>query len=377
MLNDIMFEDAYFDEKGIWFAASTHNGLYYLDLEKKIIEYIGKFPNEDAFAIRLYNHVIRYENKLIFIPFNARALVEYDILKSEFIERKIPLFSTEKEDKLIHLTSFHDYKIVGDDIYLFPFWEDGVIVRYHILTSQFEFMKMWNEVVDKYKTFNSNGISFVHIELMGDKIIAPLFSENVIFIFNTQNDEYEVINIGEMKKEGFSGIEIIESKIFLFSSFYKKIYEYDYEKKQLQSYEYECACMESPYYFESVYLNKQLYFLEVMSATLFKMDLDNNDITIINKFQYSDNIKKKYNSLIVPYKNLKIDCEGNILIFPLGAESLIKIKHNEVFPIIQILESKINNREYLLKELFEKDDQIFQERNCCTLENFMKYLSVI
>lgn len=70
----------------IWFAANNFNALCRADLHTMSLEYIGAFPGEPMLGHSLYRSVVRCGDRLVFAPFMAQGVGEYDLEKGEFTE---------------------------------------------------------------------------------------------------------------------------------------------------------------------------------------------------------------------------------------------------------------------------------------------------
>ena len=72
----------------IWAAAINYNALFKIDKETMIPTYVGSFPGESMYQIWLYRSVVCVGKRLIFAPFMAECIGEYDLENEQFIEHE-------------------------------------------------------------------------------------------------------------------------------------------------------------------------------------------------------------------------------------------------------------------------------------------------
>lgn len=97
----------------IWIAAINYNALFRVDLQTMIPQYVGSFPGESMYQAWLYRSVVRVGNRLIFAPFMAESIGEYDLEKECFIEHE------KLKDSGIKF-KFESMVCRGEEVFFFP-----------------------------------------------------------------------------------------------------------------------------------------------------------------------------------------------------------------------------------------------------------------
>lgn len=119
----------------LWCSADNFNGIYRINLETLMPEYITMFEKEELFEKELYSSgIVEVKNKLYFIPGNAGNVVVYDIEKCEM----------KYIDSVDILRGYHPaFGLIvhhEKDIYLFPLelQFDNYLLKIDIETDQIE-----------------------------------------------------------------------------------------------------------------------------------------------------------------------------------------------------------------------------------------------
>ena len=202
-INRIPFEDAYINENDMWFASSSFNGLFYMNRETGKTEYIGEFIGEELSEIRLYSKVVKVDNKLFFIPFNATSIAEYDMENNQF--KRIEIEDNEIKKKFLSYAVFENY------IYLMPLFY-GRIIRFNFKIEKINYMEYWNKKIEKFKIIK--GIWFRDVFQINEKLYCPFYQKNLIMIFDLKNENMEVVELGK-ETDLFQGIEYDGEKFWL------------------------------------------------------------------------------------------------------------------------------------------------------------------
>ena len=360
MNETVMFEDAYFDEKGAWFSASTHNGLYYWDFERGTVRFMGIFPNEPLNGMRLYSKVIFFENKLVFVPNFAKRIGEYDMVNHTFRNIEIP----ESEKRFSNM--FVGAIQIDCLIYLFSL-HSGNIYQYDMKIGKIKIMKEWCELVKPYIfDIEESEFSFINAKIDKNKIFLPCYSRNVFFIFDLVTNKNEVKLIHNERNEGICNIEIYNDEIYLFATESNKIYRcnYDLSKYEVIYYEREI----SSNFICSIVKADKLYFWDIVSARLFQINLDSNEVVMRKQFEILN--KKEYLNFIYPYADLKCIFDEKIVACPMGRNYLLEVTEEE---INEVIVPDVENEEGIFK--MGSDVEIWNELEYCSLKGYQLWMS--
>ena len=358
----VSFEDAYFDEQGFWFAASTHNGLYYYDYGKNELYFKGMFPDEEFFRRRLYSKVFFYYGTLIFIPFNARKIVEYDITDGTFRSTEIPIEGFQ----FVH-AKFYEAVMEGDVIYIFPYF-DRRIFCYDIRKKKLIEMRKWNQILQKYVSGRGKDIIFLDAKIVDGRIAAPHYGRNLLFFFDLKGERNEIVTIGDETDEGFSSLEIQGEDYYLASSKHSHICKYSMVTGQYTHYSYSLYSTRLPFYIVSILIGKTIYFLEIQTSSLFCMDLKNGIIQSV--FQKSELEGDEQTFLL--YSNLKSYEGDKIALFPWKDTKLRIFSGGKLDNILSIMFSNRKDRLSLFQTFFQKSQEMIKENYFFSIDDYIE-----
>lgn len=365
----VSFEDAYFDEQGFWFAASTHNGLYYYDYNKNELFFKGMFPDEEAFAYRLFSKVFFYQGLLIFVPFHAKKIVEYNIADGTFQCTEIPV-----EGLQFAHAKFYQAVMEGNKIYLFPCLYKQILC-YDIEKKQLNEMKKWNELLQKYSVDGEEeSYKFMDARLKDGRIVAPHFETNYLFFFDLKGERNEVVTVGDETDEGFSSLEIQGENYYLSSSKHKRICKYSLDTGQCEAYGYGSNDSEAPFYITSVLVEKTMYFLDAISGRLSTMDLEKFTFQSICENSMPEYMQPIYAAVLFSYNNMMSTEIGKVILFPTGAAEVRLVSCEKIEKVLQVGFSKENDRLKLLNECLLQNLEILVEAPFCMIEDYVQLI---
>lgn len=141
----IYFNDSIKVENELWFAAINVNGLYKMNCLTKEIEFCCFFPNANYDQTFLYLKMFRFENKLIFIPFQAKCISIYDMENKKMYFVQIPY--TDNQDYSLFHTALQDKYI----IYMIP-CRYKKMVKFNLINNHIELI----DVIVNHRKFQWN-----------------------------------------------------------------------------------------------------------------------------------------------------------------------------------------------------------------------------
>ena len=319
-LNRNSFEDAYFDGEKLWFASSSLNGLFCLNIESGETFLKGTFPGEDTHGVRLFSKVIEINNKLFFIPFNATCIIEYDFENQDF--RRIELENREVKGK------FLSYSVYDEYIYLMP-RSYGSIVRYNFFTDQIEYMKSWNHMVCKYS--KENDIWFRDIERKDNTLYCPFYQKNLMFKFDLKSEKIEICEIGK-ENDIFMSIKFDGENFWLIPNHIQEIGCWNEAKNELVyigDFDKKLKFLNSVAPFlTSIIVKDNIYILPCFADEVLKININSKSSEVLNLNHYkADTLIKK--DIFWKYGGIKV-LNDYIALFPTNSEDILLIDSNSI-----------------------------------------------
>ncbi len=317
-LNRIPFDDAYINDKEIWFASTSFNGLFCLNKGSGKIDFKGHFPSENIRQTRLFCKVVFFNNKLMFIPYNASAIMIYDIEIGAF--ERIELLKGELKKK------FWSYSIYKNYIYIMPL-SYGKILRYNIKTGTLENMNSWNEHVKKHGVMND--MWFRDVIQKDGKLYCPFYQSNFLFVFDLETNKIENYEIGN-KEEKYISIQNDGEKFWLIPKDLKSILCWD---KSTNEYLYfddypiisKFSRIGEPF-LTTITVDESIWILPCFLDYIIKIDKKSmtfEDINIENKT--IDNVIR--DEMFWNFGGIKT-FDDKLVLLPMNSEDIITINKN-------------------------------------------------
>lgn len=186
----LSFLDAYYDESEdrLWVSNWAFNGLFTVDLKSYKVKYIGRFENEEIWKGNLHRRVIRYNNTLFFIPYNAKGINSYDLTTGKF--GYIPVFSDNRTVRVA------DVVIKENQLLMFPGYNYQPLLILNMDTSEVISKPEWNKRAEECSC-GPYGVMFdlAGICQAGNKIYMAPFSSNNIIEYDTDTDNIKSFSI--------------------------------------------------------------------------------------------------------------------------------------------------------------------------------------
>lgn len=207
-----------------WFWSENYNALYKRDLKTEVLERVSPY---EKYTNAAYTKLVFYNNKLIALPYAADKIMIYDISEDEF--RYIVLdeynIGYENYEKF--------YGLIVKERWLFMI---GCKTA-HVLKFDMETESII-EMVDLYASLpeKTGGIGYFREGIIiEDRIVLPSLYDNIIFILNTFDFRYSMIEINK-KGTGFSTICKIKNQIWLFPFDEGEIIQWDESSQEITKY---------------------------------------------------------------------------------------------------------------------------------------------
>lgn len=285
----------------LWVSRCPGNGLYKVDLEKKVISFIDRFPekqNGKLFSDVFYDSA----TNLFFAPLMAEKLAIYNMEKNGVYS-----IECKQAPEIRYSFGIED----SGYIYLFP-QSVGDIVKMRIVDSKIEYMH--NLVSYLAERFPCEVQNFYAHYLYKGRLYLPLTENSVLVEYDYINDEFEIYSIDVIDNIGIYNCIGIDEELYLLDR-YGGVYYFNIETKEMErivSFKDETLL---PYSFIVVY-NDEIWLIPYVKDKIIIYNM------ITKKSLYLDIIpdEKKEKR----YKKIFYDNE-TIWLYPNETESLIEI----------------------------------------------------
>ena len=199
------FGSYYCDHEDVWFTAFYYNALFKLDKESSKVEYMGSFPNENPYGIRLYSYVVKQCGKLYFVPLNAKEIAVYDLNTGQF--EKIDFDKNRSKNGIDIVENNPGFKFSMAVVYSRYIFFIGMcypaIVRYDTETRNIDYFTDW---VNPLKQRGCSGeLYFIGGALDGNKLYLAACETNAVVAFDMNTFKSSVYEIGS-KDSKYRGI---------------------------------------------------------------------------------------------------------------------------------------------------------------------------
>lgn len=180
-MNDKIFKfnDVCFMEGWFYFSAIEFNGLFRWKEGQPKAEFVSSFDGEQTLQENLHSHVVLYERKMYFIPFNGSGVSIYDVDsgKMDFVS-----ITGDIGTKAKIATAF----IMECKLYLIP---TNNVNDFRILDLQKGEMGNWEELTARLKELRVDYYCDVYgAVLKNNEIYITIFGTGIIVKFNLLNN---------------------------------------------------------------------------------------------------------------------------------------------------------------------------------------------
>lgn len=200
MLHIGMTEAMIFIEDEIWTVPVKSNVLIAINVKTGTTRFVAKIS--DSNKERLYSDIVRYDDKLYFVPLSADMITVFELNtgKVRDIEFEFPM---EYKGKTRYLEDYKFCKgyVTDGKLYMFGCTYPAIL-RMDLQDESVKYIKGWVEKVED-RTINSSMGYFRGWLLHDNKIIFPSASSSCVLIFDFENEEVSIIEIGD---ESYSDI---------------------------------------------------------------------------------------------------------------------------------------------------------------------------
>ena len=216
--------DMFDDGENLWFTSLEYNALFKMSKRTFDVDYVGSFPDEEAYGGRLYTSVNECNGKLYFTPCTAHEIGIYD-MKNECFEKGSIGISRDDNDllKIKYAKKFVSGFIYNNSLILIPCCYDCIII-YDIVTGEVTFKTdLFEYFYEKYRHYTTSPDAQFYLcwfakRLSESEIVFHLHcNRNILIIYNLETGGFKEQAIGS-KKSTFSLVECDGSQVYLYEA---------------------------------------------------------------------------------------------------------------------------------------------------------------
>ena len=311
MINCHRFYDAKLIGNKMYFAEARHNGLYSYDFETKETIKISEFECAKFYEHDLYHQIVKWENKLVFIPYFAKDVSVYNLQNNKLDYYELSDFNIhgiaralQWENKLL-MIPIHDLEFFG-------FWD--------LENDKFVQDKKLSNVIKTYISVQEKKGLFFDINsalISGKYLYLAVFRTGMIIKVDLKSYESSLITI---ENSEFDNICEFNNRLWLveFNNNIVTSLDMNLEKKEV----YRVGCQDSGrVFFSTKAIDGKLYLLPAESNTIFRYDEITDGFLPISDIGLGKNFMRK----AVPYINCVRLQKGKFLLPPIGVDDAILI----------------------------------------------------
>ena len=213
-----MFDDGAY----LWFTSIEYNALFKLNKCTFHVNYMGSFPNEELYGVRLYTSINEYNGKLFFTPCTAHEIGVYDIEKKCFEKINIGISRKDNDlSKIKNAKKFASSFFYKDSLILLPCCYDRVVVC-HISTGKVSFRNsLFEYFYAKYGNYTTSSDGQFYLcwfakRISETNIVFNLHcNRNILIFYDLATGEFSEQVIGN-EKRSFSLIEYDMEQVYLY-----------------------------------------------------------------------------------------------------------------------------------------------------------------
>lgn len=329
-------------EDAFWISLLEHNSLIKIDMYTGSLEFIDVFQGERQ-GYQLHAQILQYQNKIIFVPWNASNIAFYDINSNNL--RYLSVNNLEKAAR--YIAGF----IVGNAMYLVS--ETAVkIVKIDLITEVI--LESYELESTLKKEMATNMLPFM---LQGEiwKISEDM---ELSWKFNPYSKTFNKFNWNIKQDGNFIGRCIGNNYIWLIT---ENDVIYQLTEKGVCRKKYDISSMmnvifkgKKREYIKYTFLNKSLFIIAYNKNSVIKIPIKENELDI-EKYKYQQ------------FENIFFNVED---------ESLIILFENKLIYIDDTAEREIifNISSKFLGKMIEKNNKAIKEKNICKLKDFLRFM---
>ena len=210
---NISFENCCVVNGNRWFFINELNALCCMNENNEIV-FKGVVPGENDSSIYLFADIKYLDDKIFLIPRGASALVVYDIKQDSFRRYEMDSPSNANNNPYVEYLKFSIGVIHGEKLYMIPRTYPAIVV-FDTKNETLEYETSWINMINDH-IFEGEAFFWADYSISDDELVLASANSDCIVRRSFITNEYSSHHIDNENK-GFSGIEIIDDRIFLCS----------------------------------------------------------------------------------------------------------------------------------------------------------------
>ena len=195
-------------EDRLFFCDRYSDGLYSFNLSDFKVECHGKLCDGVGRFVNLYQTIVRYENYLVFVPYNSCEICSYNLRTGVVKNKRLPGSFLPNRD------NFFCGVAVSDGVVMFGYNNDSVL-KYSIENDSIEYcLCKCNDLKSDTNTNNDRGLLIHQAVCSAGYIYAVSLKECSIIRLSQDMKQMDRIEL-KARVKGFSGICVSDEKLFL------------------------------------------------------------------------------------------------------------------------------------------------------------------
>lgn len=216
--------DMFDDGEYLWFTAIEYNALFKMNKRTFVVEYMGSFPEEEAYGYRLYTSINEYNGKLFFTPCTAREIGIYDMKENCFEKASIGISRADNDlSRVQYEKKFVSGFICDGVLVLIPCCYDKVVLYdIHAGTVSFRedlFTHFYEKYHDQVTSLDSRFyLCWFARRVNESEIVFNLHSnKNVLILYDLRTGKFreQIVGSGE---SSFSLVESDGRQVYLYDT---------------------------------------------------------------------------------------------------------------------------------------------------------------
>lgn len=337
---------------GLYFMGKNLNVVYFFDLGTKKYHIVGFIPEESIYKERLCSKIILNENKLFFIPSNAKKLWIYDLQDDGWK----PVNVVSKDEEEISLKFMQGF-VYNNKLFMIGCYYPAIVVL-DLLNGHIEKIRAPYDNVNSYLENRKDCYFRTDYVIKGTKLYIASCISNILYVIDLDSYEMEKIEIGD-KNNRYSGIVYLDNNTFLLMPRKKSPIVLWNEKNEIHQYDISIP---------EEYENQFMFIGGFMHGnSIILIGLPHSPNIVLN----TKNLKCQ-NLTLDDYSYINILSDGRVIKGYRNGKLIIGEKREDYFKISneQLLDYHIKKGNGVLDYF----DNVIQECNYVGLEEFIKYL---
>ncbi len=320
----------------IFFSAKNFNGLFKLDKDSGIVQFVSAFPDDYSWTEYMHQCAIEDNGYIFFFPYCAKSITKYAYETNKLTS--IALYEGSTDFAISNVIKYRDKYI------LIPRKLHHPLALFDSITGEVEYEEIKIEGIYSDELYCDNYSSIIH----EDVLYIPIYNDDRLFTFNLLNGEKSIIQVIDSRN---SAIAYYDDFFWIVSADGKEVLKLNTNFSMTNKYRIEGFSVR-PFQCWMTF-NKSLFLGGCLDDKIYKYDKENDEW--INY----DCIKLKKEKPQWAYMCGFQEYDDKLYIFPSANDAIFVMNSEGEDDVIPVL---YDNNEFFNQILFEKNRHFFEER---------------